>query len=487
MADRATCPQVVWLASFGDGKRVAGGHRVQHTWINAEADGDPYVQSCLRSYEEEQGLEAGAIIDRFVSGNEMVALVYLQPCAQHHALLPLCREMKAQFDLWNHIGDGGLLDQGLSYFQVLKAQPILHHVSLLDAETKSGRHSCFFCMDKVWAQRCFTASVLGVDDATFQVWRGLTEGKVPLLSLKVPKSIAFLLVNQMWTKLAVPETLTNMRLVAGWHVKHILEADASGTLKTLRDSFAFLPSFEIVASCEGGHVDPSLYNVASSKGKEHMLRLLQTVHGMLFTRGRPPTQEAKEELLTGLLSAARALQANRFSDESFRRQNGFLLKVRKYAPLKLLKFFWVAGSLRNDKDLRDMLKNVCEVSLPAPVAKKALAFIDGDSDGCDKMRVPSTSTVSRIRGRLDVAWTRLMRRWVMERLRVGGGAGLRVFVQTDATWQAKQEYQVTVLNFIDTMDLPLLHKDRFSFFAPGNSEPFVVPISIRAHSSDKYS
>ena len=48
----------------------------------------------------------------------------------------------------------------------------------------------------------------------------------------------------------------------------------------------------------------------------------------------------------------------------------------------------------------------------------------------------------------------------MERLRVGGGAGLRVFVQTDATWQAKQEYQVTVLNFIDTMDLPLLHKGR---------------------------
>ena len=96
----ATCPQVVWLASFGDGKRVAGGHRVQHTWINAEADGDPYVQSCLRSYEEEHGLEAGAIIDRFGSGNEMVALVYLQPC-QHHPLLPLCREMRAQFDLWN--------------------------------------------------------------------------------------------------------------------------------------------------------------------------------------------------------------------------------------------------------------------------------------------------------------------------------------------------------------------------------------------------
>ena len=84
-------------------------------------------------------------------------------------------------------------------------------------------------------------------------------------------------------------------------MKHILQADASGTLKTLRDSFAFLPSFETVACCEGDHVDPQLYNIASSKGKEHMLRLLQSVHGMLFTHGQPPTQEAKEELLTGLL------------------------------------------------------------------------------------------------------------------------------------------------------------------------------------------
>ena len=157
----ATCPQVVWLASFGDGKRVAGGHRVQHTWINAEADGDPYVQSCLRSYEEEHGLEAGAIIDRFGSGNEMVALVYLQPC-QHHPLLPLCREMRAQFDLWNHIGDGDLLDQGLFYFHVLKAQPILHHVSLLDAETKSGRRAASFAWTKFGPSVALPQASLGL-------------------------------------------------------------------------------------------------------------------------------------------------------------------------------------------------------------------------------------------------------------------------------------------------------------------------------------
>lgn len=52
-----------------------------------------------------------------------------------------------------------------------------------------------------------------------------------------------------------------------------------------------------------------------------------------------------------------------------------------------------------------------------------------------------------------------MRSWVMERLRHGGGHGLRVYAQTDATWQAKQEYQVTVLNFVDAASLKVLHQD----------------------------
>jgi hypothetical protein len=45
----------------------------------------------------------------------------------------------------------------------------------------------------------------------------------------------------------------------------------------------------------------------------------------------------------------------------------------------------------------------------------------------------------------------------MERLRQGG-----------ATWQAKQEYQVTVLNFVDAADLKLLHQDCFLLGALGH-------------------
>ena len=62
----AMISQVVWLSSFGDGKRdVSGsGHRVQHRWINEETMGDPYVKSSLKAYEEENGLEGGAVLSR---------------------------------------------------------------------------------------------------------------------------------------------------------------------------------------------------------------------------------------------------------------------------------------------------------------------------------------------------------------------------------------------------------------------------------------
>eukprot|EP00438_Fugacium_kawagutii_P014582 Skav210160 [mRNA] locus=scaffold1811:103411:117781:+ [translate_table: standard] len=449
--------QVVWLASFGDGKRDVSGHRVQHKWINEEAAGDLYVKSSLGTYERQNDLEEGAVLSRFVSGNEVVGLVWLEPLAEHHSLLPLSLEMQAQFNMWNNLGDGSPLREDFFYFRVLKAQPLLHRLSLKDAETKSGRSTCFFHMNDVWAQRFFATNVLGVDETALRVWHDLSGKKIPTLGLKVPKPIAFLVANACWTNLAVPGQLNNMDLKAGWHVKHILKADSSKELQNMRDSFLFLPSHELAAASK--HVQHDFFNVASVQGKERMLEFLQSVDTLLFQDARPPTAEAKTALRVQLMAAAKALQVDQFQVSDFRRQHDvFLMKRRKYPAIRLLHFFWVAGSLHHDQELRDMLRHVCLVALPPDMAEEAVSFIDGNTHE-GKLRLPSAATVSRVRARLDVAWTLLMRSWVMERLRQGGGRGLRVYAQTDATWQAKQEYQVTVLNFVESASLKLLHQD----------------------------
>ena len=41
-----------------------------------------------------------------------------------------------------------------------------------------------------------------------------------------------------------------------------------------------------------------------------------------------------------------------------------------------------------------------------------------------------------------------------------GGGGVSVYIQTDATWQARQEYQVTLINVVDVGCQLDLHKDR---------------------------
>ena len=264
-----------------------------------------------------------------------------------------------------------------------------------------------------------------------------------------------------------------MDLKAGWQVKHILKADGSNHLQRLRDSFQFLPSHELATACN--HAQEDYFNISCVKGKERMLEFLQSVHSMLFQDARPPAPEARRNLQLQLMTAAKALQVDQFQMIDFRRQHDVLLtKRRKYPAIRLLHFFWVAGSLHHDQELREMLRHVCLVALPPDIGAEAISFVDGDGEG--KLRLPSAATVSRVRARLDVAWTLLMRCWVMERLHQGGGRGLRVFAQTDATWQAKQEYQVTVLNFVDAVDLNLLHKD--CFFWLGLWDTYVVKLSL---------
>ena len=68
-------------------------------------------------------------------------------------------------------------------------------------------------------------------------------------------------------------------------------------------------------------------------------------------------------------------------------------------------------------------------------------------------RVPSPSTLSRIRFEVDVAWMLLFRQ------QLDSLGDVRIYVQTDATAQAGQQYQITILNFVKVQDLDELHKD----------------------------
>ena len=127
---------------------------------------------------------------------------------------------------------------------------------------------------------------------------------------------------------------------------------------------------------------------------------------------------------------------------------------RKYSVLDMLNCFRIAGLLHADEDLREVLGLACQVCLAPSLAAEAVAFIQGKSG--ETMKVPSKAALSRCRGRVDVAWMLHTRKRLDSLIQ----NGLKVFVQTDATWQGGLEYQCTLAHFVAFDALLPLHEDR---------------------------
>ena len=79
--------QVVWLASFSDGKRTATDCRVRHKWLNKEAETERHVRQTLADFD------AGKSYNHF-PGHQICGLALLSPRSCHHALLPLDEQMQ---------------------------------------------------------------------------------------------------------------------------------------------------------------------------------------------------------------------------------------------------------------------------------------------------------------------------------------------------------------------------------------------------------
>ena len=438
--------KVVWLVTFSDAKRklqhiVGGAH---FGFVNMAAESSPGIHECLSEYEQQNGMEVGSVCRSiWPVGHQVVGLALIEPLAVQHSLLQLCPEMKAQYDFWSTLQDD-LMESKLYYFRVVKAVMLSVPMSL--QETRTGKHTFFFQLSPFWAARLWDKGVIGVGPREFASWMHFASGECPELALRLPKPVIYLLAAQHWTRASVPEAVPSMSLVAGWQTSRsalpVLE-----TLLSLRDSFQRLPDHL--------HIWKYIDGCDSSEGTP--LDMLQIMCSGLLQAS--PGEGNRKQLMSHLVSAAQVLQKQELEKRVFRLQAGSLGRARKYGAGRLVEFFWVAGLLQNDRELKAALRNACNVGLPQGAKEDSIEFIDGTSEGAS-MRIPSAATLSRCRLRIDVSWTLLFRKWVCSHLRQHGGAGVAVYVQTDATWQAKQEYQVTVLNIVKTDDLLQLHKDR---------------------------
>lgn len=108
--------------------------------------------------------------------------------------------------------------------------------------------------------------------------------------------------------------------------------------------------------------------------------------------------------------------------------------TRAYNITFLINCFWATGLLRHDNDLREALVLGASISLPPRLAAICRRYLE--LGGETQMQLPSKTTMSRMRGRIDVAWMMMTRDTLRDLLR---SSGFAIYVQVDASPQGGAE------------------------------------------------
>ena len=438
---------VAWLGSFKDGKAKTAQHRTAYLFLNRAAQRHPKVQSAMREYETQQGLAMGCSDDLLGTGGQISALALIEPRQQHHALLPLVEEQQCQYDVFRFLA-GEDLEGRLYYFRVVRVELLPVPLSVSAAAYQS-RGRCLSFVRSEWAAHFFTRERLGVSQATMDWWKLQAGCRLPTVLFRTLKPFVLLTVARAWGILALPDfNVSGVSIKAGWSSykasrrrnEHLQE-----DLLSLRDAFLATTSalsrrFIAAAVCPC----PTL---ASSSGQQFVHSALCSV-GKFLQGGRT----VHDDLVQELYAASRIAQAAQDERVFWRFENEGLSSRSKHSVLRLLDFFFLAQYLRNDNDLRDALSlaaSACMLPGEAQEIKRRLEQED------NAIRVPQASTISRARGRIDVAFMLFYRELLEHYLERGD----RIYVQCDATWQAHREYQICLLNILGGRNLLELHED----------------------------
>ena len=117
---------------------------------------------------------------------------------------------------------------------------------------------------------------------------------------------------------------------------------------------------------------------------------------------------------------------------------------RQYPALYLLRCFMLSQSLKNDKELRLVCEQALAIVCPRGHASQYLQQVLADQS------LPSASTISRTRARIDTTWMIVFRQTMARMIAAGG---VSIFIAWDASPQGGRDYQMAVLDVAPVSDL----------------------------------
>ena len=121
-----------------------------------------------------------------------------------------------------------------------------------------------------------------------------------------------------------------------------------------------------------------------------------------------------------------------------------------YNVFYLLHCFLLCNLLRSDKSLEEAVKHACMIVLPRHVKDVVVKMLE------DKRRpMPSASTVSRLRLKVDVAWMLMVRKELAQKME----DGIVVHCMADSSPQGGHDYELMHVTLVHRPVLPQLHVD----------------------------
>ncbi|CAK9065537.1 unnamed protein product [Durusdinium trenchii] len=123
-----------------------------------------------------------------------------------------------------------------------------------------------------------------------------------------------------------------------------------------------------------------------------------------------------------------------------------------YNVFYLLHCFVLCDLLKSDKSLEEAVQHACRIALPKHIQDVVLNMLRNK-----KRPVPSPSTVSRLRLKLDVGWMMMTRNTIDKMLNVEGGVVVNCMV--DSSPQGGHDYELLQVSIVRKRDLAQLHVD----------------------------
>ena len=157
-------------------------------------------------------------------------------------------------------------------------------------------------------------------------------------------------------------------------------------------------------------------------------------------------QARADESLHSLQGMLACLQAKVDADRLVCDRSILTSRRHRYCALQLVYAFWSAQFLKNDATLRAACMWGLRLPLPRPVAEEWIEKLFSETA---PTALPSKSTLSRLRGRIDVAWMITFRQQLKQLL----DEGCASYLLWDASPQGGSDYEMFIWEFISNKHL----------------------------------